>query len=420
MSRGRPPGRVAAASSFALALACWGFVAKAQPAPLAAPATESPYIIEVLTFGPGDHPFTRFGHDALRVVDRRSHDDRVYNFGTFSIAAHGLIGDFLKGRLHYWLSRSPTAETIEDYRLDNRSIEAQTLNLTADEQRELVRRLEENVRPENREYRYDYFYDNCATRVRDALDAVTGGAVRAASSQVQGARAWTLREQALRMAADDLPLYGALLVVLGPSTDRPIAPWIEDFLPQMLQRTLRTVRLAGPTPRLLVASERVVFAARRPPPREAPPAWTPRFLAIGVAAGLLLLLLARVGRRLWVARALFGAALAVGGALLGFIGTFLLGAWMATPHAVVYRNQNILLCAPFALALTVLGIGVAMGWPGATRKAFLVTAAATAFALAACLIKILPFAHQDNTALIALLLPVWAGMALGTRSLAAR
>jgi len=385
------------------------------PVPVPAPTGPPPprYVIEVLTFGPGDHPFTRFGHDAIRVVDRVAHQDLVYNFGTFAMTP-GLIEDFLRGRLRYWLSFSSTAETLDDYRLENRGIEAQGLALSPDAAAELVRRLTVNALPQNRAYRYDYFRDNCATRVRDALDAVTGGAVHAAAA---AHTTETLRAQALRMAADDVPFYLALSIVLGPATDRPIDAWAADFLPQMLQRTLRLTRVSdGGSPRPLVANERVVFAAKRPLPRAAPPRWGGRFFAAGLAAGLIFLLLGALGRRFALARVLLGVLVAAAGAVLGFVGAFLLGAWLFTPHAVVYRNQNILLFAPFALALAVLGWGVAFGWRGAIRKTFLVAAAALALAVLAVLVK--PFvAHQDDVALIAFALPLWLGMTLGTRAL---
>jgi hypothetical protein len=221
------------------------------------------------------------------------------------------------------------------------------------------------------------------------------------------------------MAADDLGLYVALLVVLGPSADRPIDEWTAEFLPQMLERALRTARskdVAGVS-RPLVANERVIFAARRAPPRAEAPRWAGLFFAVGLSLAVFFVVLGRLGRRLVVARLLFGVALAAAGALLGFVGAFLLGAWALTPHAVVYRNQNILLLAPFALALAVLGLGVAVGRPGATRKALFVTAAAFVLAVAAAIIKLLPVAPQDNAALIAMLLPLWLGMTLGIRAL---
>jgi hypothetical protein len=390
----------------------------ARPSPTPVPAPSAPaaprYLIEVLTFGPGDHPFTRFGHDAIRVVDRVAGQDLVFNFGTFSIAGPHLIRDFLRGRLRYWLSFAPTDEVVEDYRFENRSVEAQGLALSPEQAAELVRRLQVNALPQNRAYQYDYFRDNCATRVRDVLDAVTGGAVRAAGARPA---AETLRGQALRMAADDVPFYLALSIVLGPAADRPIDAWAEDFLPQMLQRTLRLARVAdGGPPRPLVANERVVFAAKRPLPRPAPPRWGWRFFGAGVLAGLLFLMLGRLGRRSGLARVVLGALLSFTGAAVGFVGSFLLGSWLFTPHAVVYRNQNILTLAPFALGLAVLGWGVAFGWRGAIRKSFFLAAAGLAFALLAILVKPM-LAHQQNGALIAFALPMWLGITLGTRQL---
>src|SRR4029077_15095181 len=86
------------------------------------------------------------------------------------------------------------------------------------------------------------------------------------------------------------------------------------------------------------------------------------------------------------------------GLAVGFIGCFLVYAWVFTDHVVAHRNQNILLCAPWAIALVVLGVGVAMGRPGATRKAFALAAAAMGMALLACALKVGIVAHQENGA----------------------
>src|SRR5260221_842723 len=171
-----------------------------------------------MTFGPGDHPFFKFGHDAILVRDHTSGVDRVYNFGTFRFDSPGLIGEFLKGRLVYWLSVSSLPVTMASYERETRTILRQELALPPAEKQVLRVRLEENARPDKREYKYDYFLDNCSTRVRDAIDRATEGALREAS---RAPGRLTLREQALRMTADALPLYLALDLVLGGATDRP-------------------------------------------------------------------------------------------------------------------------------------------------------------------------------------------------------
>lgn len=374
-------------------------------------------LVEVVTFGPGDHPFTRFGHDAIRVLDPRTGADVVYNFGTFDIRAPHMISDFLKGRLRYWLSRGSTGRVLAEYERENRSITIQRLSLDPAERRELARRLADNALPANRDYRYDYFHDNCSTRVRDAIDGVIGGRLHAVGRQPGRL---SLRAHALRMAADNVPLYLALLIVLGPSTDQPLDRWGEDFLPEMLQATLRDVRLeggSGGADRPLVEDEQPIFAARRPPPRAAPPQWALAFLAVGAAFGLALLGLGKAGARWAVARVAFGLVVGSLGTVLGGIGTFLLYAWFITPHTDAHRNQNVLLFAPFALSALVLGPAVAAGSRAAVRGLWILALGAVASTALACLLKLPGLPHQSNASLILALAPFWCGLAFGTRAL---
>ncbi|HXU00125.1 MAG TPA: DUF4105 domain-containing protein, partial [Polyangia bacterium] len=202
-------------------------------APDSAAAAPDPLRVFVMTMGPGDHPFFRFGHNAIWIRDQAALTDKVYNFGTFKFDSPRLIFDFLGGRLNYWLSVSPLARVVGEYRRENRSITIQELNLTAEEKAALQAALEVNARPENRLYKYDYFLDNCSTRVRDAVDRVVGGQLHAAARQPGR---MTLRQHALRMTAQPLWLYLALDIVLGPQVDRPIDQWGEMFLPEKLAR----------------------------------------------------------------------------------------------------------------------------------------------------------------------------------------
>jgi hypothetical protein len=383
----------------------------AAPAPPSPPAAApDPLSIYVVTFGPGDHPFFKFGHDALLVRDRASGQERVYNFGTFRFEP-GLIGEFLQGRLTYWLSVSPLAPTMASYERENRTIVLQELALPPDVKRELVARLDVNALPQNRDYKYDYFLDNCSTRVRDAVDRATGGALHAVA---RAPGRLTLRDQALRMTADVVPLYLALDLVLAGSTDRPIDRWAEMYIPEELERSLRAVVVKGPAgPRPLVASEQTAFAANRPPPPEQPPARFLPLLLVGLGIGLVFVALGWAAPTRPAVRVLLGLAVSVWGLLVGFIGCFLVYAWAMTDHVVAHRNENIFLCAPWAVALLVLGVGVALGWRGATRNALRVAVASMMLALLGWGLKALPAFHQHNASLIALLLPPWFGMAIG-------
>jgi hypothetical protein len=398
------------------------------PGPLAPPTDHTPGVrVFVMTMGPGDHPFFRFGHNALWLRDELALTDRVYNFGTFRFDSPRLIFDFLGGRLNYWLSVSSLPSVVAGYGHENRSITIQELNLTRDEARALQAALDVNALPENRLYKYDYFLDNCSTRVRDAIDHVLAGGLHATAREPGR---MTLRDHALRMTAQPMWLYLALDIVLGPKVDQPIDRWTEMFLPEELARGLdvdvtRTGSMqvaladatgaaqpaAGSAP--LVRGQVEIVHADRPPPLPRPPSRIPLFAFWGIMLGLALGALGRAAARTRWARVPFGILLALWGLATGFVGSFLVYAWMLTDHVVAHRNQNILLCAPWALAHVVLGIGVAMGRPGATRKAFALAAAALAAVLLACLMKLGFVAHQQNGPLIAFFLPAWAGVTAG-------
>jgi hypothetical protein len=369
----------------------------------AAAPVPDPLTVYVITFGPGDHPFAKFGHNAIWVKDRAAGTDRVYNFGTFKFESPTLmIPEFMRQRLMYWLSVSSLPGTLAAYEAENRTIDVQQLNLPPAAKRALAERLEANALPENRAYKYDYFLDNCATRVRDAIDRVAGGRLHDVG-RAPGQLTW--REQALRMSADTMWLYVALDLVLGARADQPIDRWAEMFLPEELARGLSAASL--------VTAEQTVFHARRPPTPEHPPARGVTFLLAGLALGLVFMALGWASPGRAALRALLGLASAIWGLAVGFIGCFLIYVWAFTDHVIAHRNENILLCAPWGILLAVLGIGVALGWRGAIRIAALVAVAAAVLAAVALAVKVHPAFAQHNGTLIGFFFPAWFGLALG-------
>ena len=377
------------------------------------PEPGSELSVYVLTMGPGDHPFFKFGHNAIWIQDRQERTDKVYNFGTFRFDSPKLLVEFMKGRLTYWLSVSTIQHTLAGYEHENRNVEVQELDLDPAAKVALRDRLDENARPEHRNYKYDYFLDNCSTRVRDAIDAATGGRLR---TSAQGPARLTLRGQALRLTADFIPEYLGLYIVLGPSTDHAVDRWAEMFIPQELERGLRAVQLPGPDgqgTRPLVKAQQTMFHAKRPPPLEEPPERAVTLLLAGIAVAIFFFAFGGLAAGQPIARFFFGALVSIWGLVVGFVGCFLLLVWAGTDHQVVYRNQNILQFAPFAIALFVLGWGVAFGMYGATRKALLVAVAAAALSLIGALLRVTMLWHQDNGPIIAFLVPAWVGMAAG-------
>ncbi|MCC6557849.1 MAG: DUF4105 domain-containing protein [Polyangiaceae bacterium] len=366
-------------------------------------------IVSVMTIGPGGRPFERFGHSAIRIQNRVTKKDWIYNFGAFRFDSAAQVPVFFRGELQYWLARRGAGVALDIYRAQGRSIDAQILGLAPEQRLELLRRLEENLRPENRYYRYDFLRDNCSTRIRDALDALTGGRLRAAS----GAPAsQSLRDHYLRMAAADPALHVALHTLGGPGPDAPVTVCDEMFLPARLQEVLRRVTVPAPDGEApLVRFERQIFAGARSAPRAEPPRWLPRFALAGIAAGGLLAALGALGRKRRAPRIALGASLAILGLALGLAGWLLVAIWAASAHADMHRNENILLLAPWAIALTAYGIGVARGRPAAVRAAARLTAVSAAVAVIDLAISALPIDPQRNAEIIAFLLPLWLGAA---------
>ncbi|MBT8320736.1 MAG: DUF4105 domain-containing protein, partial [Eudoraea sp.] len=128
--------------------------------------------ISVLTCGSGQELYTAFGHSAFRVQDPVKDIDVVYNYGTFDFQAPNFYTNFAKGKLIYTLSRQRFENFLYDYELEKRWVKEQILDLDQDQKNDLIIFLENNYRPENRDYRYDFLFDNCSTKMPDILGQI--------------------------------------------------------------------------------------------------------------------------------------------------------------------------------------------------------------------------------------------------------
>jgi len=147
-------------------------VSAAWGAPPTSPQTRlSPEAqMSLLTASPGKALYSAFGHSALWVYDPVMGIDEVYNWGTFDFNAPNFYMNFLRGRLWYMLTVVPLQAFLWEYEYQGRSMHEQVLNLNAAEKEKIYEYLQYNRRPENVHYLYDFFYDNCATRIRDLVD----------------------------------------------------------------------------------------------------------------------------------------------------------------------------------------------------------------------------------------------------------
>jgi hypothetical protein len=367
--------------------------------------------------GQGDVIYERFGHNAIWVHDALRNRDIQYNYGLFDFRQENFILRFVQGRMLYAMGGLDAAASMADYAAHNRSIWIQELNLTPAQRADLRDFLQWNALPENRNYRYDYYRDNCSTRVRDALDRVLGGRIRAAMDTVPSGT--TFRFHTARLTTNDPLMFTGLMLGLGEPVDRPISKYEEEFLPLAFRDHVREIRVPGPDGTLipLVRSEQTVYLSTMAPPRATPPFWLPAYLAVGLLLGGLLWRWGVRGTRSARAR---GALAAVGGIwslFAGVAGLILAGLWLFTDHTAAYRNENLFLFNPIALLLAVLVPLSVLGRGRQVRLAQRIAAVLVALCDAAILFKLAPGTRQVNGMLIALALPVHAGLWLGLRAL---
>ncbi len=363
----------------------------------------------LVTAGPGDAVWEHYGHNALRVLDTRTGRDVSYNWGFFDFRQADFIARFLQGRMLYMVAELPTRVMIDQFREADREVVLQELDLTPAERVTLRDAARENALPRNRDFIYQYFLDNCSTRVRDLLDQVLGGALRQA---FEGrATGLSYREHTRRLTRVAPLVHTGTDLALGAPADREISAWEELFLPMALRDGIRSVRITrGAETRPLVRAEEILHSSRRPPAPEEPPAWLGRHLTLGVLLGALFA--APGARRVRASAAMRRGVLAVAAAwcfLAGGVGTILV-LLLATDHAFSWWNENLFLFNPLSLGLGVLlPLSTrAEAWRG---RALALAAAVSGVGLAGLVWQVSPASIQPNATFLALALPPHLGIA---------
>ncbi len=305
--------------------------------------------VALITAAPGAIYWERFGHNAILIEDTVSGDSRMYNFGWFDFEQENFILNFVRGRMLYLLADTDPAHDLAGYRAEGRSVWMQELNLDNAQKLALAQKLAHNALPENAEYRYDYYRDNCSTRVRDVLDEVIGGALQQQS--VGRGRGETYRSLSLAYARPISWLALGIHLGLGPAADRRINFWEEAFLPLRLRDLVNELQIAdgaGNT-RPLVSAQRTLFAAPLDDHIPEQPRWFWRFLMLGITLSALVIL--GLSNRNRLLRTAAAAVSAIGALMIGLIGLGLIGLWLGTDHEIAWRNANIGLFNPLYLVL---------------------------------------------------------------------
>ncbi|MGQ0701700.1 MAG: lipoprotein N-acyltransferase Lnb domain-containing protein [Gemmatimonadales bacterium] len=376
-----------------------------RPAPSLEPGSE--LTVTLITYETGARIYERYGHNAIWIHDASTGTDDHYDYGRFSFEQPHFVLRFVEGRMWYAMGyESNVAGMVDLYLRQGRRIWMQELNIPPAERLKLREFLNWNYRPENRNYAYDYYRDNCSTRIRDALDRALGGAIRRYGEAPSG---WTWRDETRRLNQHNPALYTALLVMLGEPVDAEMSRWEQMFLPARLREALSQarVRLPDGTEQPAVLAERLVAEGGQWPVPERPATWLPWYLVAGLGLGGLMALVART--RAFVPVAVLWSW------LVGLLGAFMLWVWVFSYHVAGYRNENLLLFNLFVLALAIVLPAAARGRPWAVGPARWLAAAVAGLGVLGLFVTALPAFPQHNLEVFALVLPVHLAVGLGVR-----
>jgi hypothetical protein len=193
--------------------------------------------ISLLTCSPGEELYSIFGHSAVRIIDSNSVTDYIYNFGTFDFDQDEFYLKFMRGKLLYFVSAERTDDFINAYAYEKRGITEQVLNLSATEKKKMQQALNENLKEENRFYKYDFFLDNCTTRLRDLIsnNKTTTPILPAVMPQQT-----TYRQAIHRYLEKGDQRWSELGIdiLLGARTDKIMSASEQQFLPDNLMYTI--------------------------------------------------------------------------------------------------------------------------------------------------------------------------------------
>jgi len=187
--------------------------------------------ISILTCNPGKDVYSMYGHTAIRICDPAQKLDAVFNYGVFSFETPNFMYRFAKGQTDYLMVSQRFSSFIPEYEQDKRSVYEQVLNLSPEGKNQLFQALLVNARPENREYRYNFFMDNCATRIRDMIERNAGAQVQFTDNHPTDSYRDLIKKFHHSFRWIDLGID----LLVGKKADEPVSAYGQMFLPEYLQ-----------------------------------------------------------------------------------------------------------------------------------------------------------------------------------------
>ncbi len=375
--------------------------------------------LKIAVMGPGNELYFWFGHIALIIEDSNTGESRFYDYGLFSFDNDDFFVNFAFGRMLYSSGVSPTDRNLAVYKHLGRSITIYALDIPPEDRQRVFEFVEFNTLPENRDYYYHIFKDNCCTRIRDIIDIATNGQFGGQFKDAPGR--FTFREHVRRHMWFSPIADWILNFWMGQVVDVPITVWQEMFLPAEVGNLINEFYYTDESGvrRKLVSSVDTVFEVKNRPAvlDTPPPRWSKLLifsLLLTAVFGFFFFLQAKNYR---AGRILAGIGMSLTGFVFGFSSLLLYFMNLFTNHDYTYQNFNMLFGTPLLLAVVPFGLMFALT-KKAEKQLFysfmlrLLWLIAAAGVLVSMLLKPLPGIYQQNLGDQLLFLPLALTFAL--------
>ena len=290
--------------------------------------------ISLLTCSPGNELYSTFGHSAIRIVDSNSVVDYVFNYGTFDFNDPNFYIKFVKGKLLYFVSLERTNDFIDFYKYENRSVSEQVLSLSATEKLSIKNALIENLKEENKFYKYDFFLDNCTTRLRDIIVKYKSPTALLPAVMPENSSFRKAIHQYLRQGGQYWSELG-IDILLGAPTDRIMTASEQQFLPNNLEKSIDNCKNTE-----LVDEKKIIF--QNEITRVGFDFFKPGILFII----LFLFVAALYKKKTTIAIKTLLVFDVILFFVIGIVGIILVLAWFATDHTMTKNNYNLLWALP--------------------------------------------------------------------------
>lgn len=305
--------------------------------------------ISIITCGPGNQLYSAFGHTALRVKDPALRLDNVYNYGTFDFNTPNFYLKFARGKLDYMLSISRYKQFILSYKREKRWIKQQTLKLSRTEKQAVFEFLINNAKPENKYYRYDFFYDNCATRIRDLIEKTLTDSLKLGNTGLDSDASF---RDMLHLYLTEKPwVKFGIDLIIGLPADKTVSRREAAFLPDYLFNVFADAQTAEPTgSRKLIAETKTIHLPYKKP-HKSKTVFSPfiLFSLIFLLIGIISFIEIRKKTRYKIIDILLFGIFGLAGVLISLL-------WFATDHSATANNMHLIWTLPTHLfAVFIIG-----------------------------------------------------------------